>query len=174
MITITYAPDIKELTKVTLDFIEKRPMLRIGLWLLHIISILLCIAFISKAITNTATISDTFFVLCALIWLFFRRKINECFLRYALKKAGIAKNDITYHASKLKISCNQHLHKTKQLSWHSVKKIYQHKLGYVIPLSGITRGGKFFWLPCRGFASKEDEQDFLQLLAKQKLKIKKL
>lgn len=173
MITVEYKTNIVETTNATLDFLSRRPIMRILILLMRFCCITVGIAYIIKSTTGSLTIHDTLVVVFAMLWLFGQRSINSSLLKRKLKLQKINDVQNRFQLSQHKL-CWQASNNSQQIQqpWRQVKYIYQNKDGYIIPSPGMANTGKFVWLPKRGFATEKSEQDFLQLMQNLKIVLK--
>lgn len=172
MITIQYLPSIPETITVTLNFLHKRPFVKIILLMAKICCFLMCIAYILKTITHTLCLHDMLVLIFVLFWLFGYRSFNALLLRRILVKNKIDQKEQIFHINKDKIWGTNANGAAIQQLWKHMKYIYQHNDGYVIPSIGKANAGKFIWLPKRGFPNQQLENQFLEILGSYKISIK--
>jgi hypothetical protein len=109
----------------------------------------------------------------AVAWLFFRRKLNYFILCRSLTKKKIQEYISTIKFSKHKIWAEIN-NSVSEIFWSKISYIYKNKDGYILPLPGISNGGRFVWLPLRSFNSQAEENTFLDIVKDHKLKIKNI
>lgn len=173
MIIVEYQPNVIETTKATLDFLDRRPIVKIIILLMKSCCFIMSVAYLLKAVTSTLNIHDMLILLFALIWLFGHRTLNYIILKRALTKQKINLTTNKFHLSKHKLWwLNIHNHQPMQQAWNQIKYIYRNQDGYIIPSIGTANAGKFIWLPKRGFNEPAAEQKFLKLLEQLNIKIK--
>jgi hypothetical protein len=173
MITIEYCPKISETINATLDFISKRPLVKVFLTLTKFCCFLMCIACLLKVIFNALSIYDILVFLFVLTWLFGHRYINYFFLRKILTKNKIDKFHYILYINQDKLwGINKYNNITIQQPWKQIKYIYKNNDGYIIPEIGAINAGRFTWLPKRGFTNVEAEEKFLNILHQRHIAIK--
>jgi hypothetical protein len=165
MITVEYQPNVNEMTKATLDFLECRPLIKTMTLLMKICCFIMGVAYILKATANILNLHDMLVILFVLTWLFGQRSINNFILKRNLtrKKIHQTTNKFYLHQHKILWQTTTDNKQTEQ-RWKQIKYIYQNKDGYIIPAIGAKNAGKFIWLPKRGFNNLRAENDFLDLL----------
>jgi hypothetical protein len=172
MIIVEYQPNIPEITNATLNFLERRPIIKVIILLMKICCVIMSAAYILKAIMNTITIHDMLVLLFALTWLFGYRVLNGFILKKILGRQNITKAINKFHINKYKLWWQATNKQPMQQEWKYVTYIYQNPNGYIVPLIGAANAGKFIWLPKRGFAEPAAENKFLELIKQLKIIIK--
>ena len=172
MITVKYLPNIHETINVTMDFLNRRPVVKIMLILTKVCCFLMCIAYILKATINTLKFHDMLVLLFALTWLFGYRFLNALILKKVLIKNKTDKFNHTFHINKDKLWGTNNNTFPIQQQWKQVKYIYKNHNGYIIPAIGSANAGKFVWLPKRGFDNTDAENNFLEILQQHKILVK--
>ena len=86
MIEIAYQANVPETTKMTLAYLEQRPILKIMISLMKSAILLLLAGFCIKAFQGFATAEDLAMVLTGLLWLYGWRHLNRFILSRNIKK----------------------------------------------------------------------------------------
>ena len=86
MIQIAYQANVPETTKMTLAFLEQRPVLKFMLTLMKSAIVLLVAGFSIKAFQGYATAEDLAMVLTGLLWLYGWRHLNRFILSRNIKR----------------------------------------------------------------------------------------
>lgn len=171
MIRVEYQTENDEMVNATLDFIENRPLLKLMLFVMKLSCFLVLVGFMLKCISRTAVVEDFTVVLFALMWIMYRKRFNRYLLRRRLKNQPSQAHK--FQVSERRIWWQYAKQQPDQTLWNNIRLVYQNKLGYMIPLSGLQNAAKFLWLPKRSF-KKDEEQAFVEIVQKRKLKLKQV
>jgi len=174
MINIEYASVPQETADATLDFLTNRPFMRIMFWFMKMSCLILCIGFGLTLYAKAARPQDFASVFLALTWLFAYKRINRWIIKGSLKKAKFNNAINVFKIDHKSIFCKLPSKQPVDIEWKRLKYVYKNKDGYIIPITGITNGGKFIWLPHRGFNTQALESEFLEIANKFRLKIKNI
>ncbi len=172
MIELNFETTSQESAQATIDFMSNRPIGALMFRFMQSMCILLCVGYGLMLYSHSTRLEDTLAVIAALAWLLAYKHINRWIVVQSLKIrkfsnvsciCKIDEKSILYQ-----LQANQPLH----IEWKKLKFVLKNKNGYIIPLTGASNAGKFMWLPLRSLHSYEPE--LLDLIAKFKLKIKKV
>jgi len=133
---------------------------------------MLCFGFAITLYHHSAKPQDFAAVFFALIWLFYYKSINRWLIKRNLKRVKFSEAPNVFKIDHKSIFCKLPAKNPVDLEWKKFKYVLKNSDGYILPITGISNGGKFIWLPFRAFSSPELEAEFLGLVAKFKLKIK--
>lgn len=171
MINIEYTMSSQETADATLNFLVNRPLFTFLFLLMRYSCILLCFGFIITLYQKNTRPEDYAAVVMAFIWLFYYKKINRWIIKSTLKGRKFETMQRTFKIDEKSIFCRTAKAEPINIEWKKLKYILKTTDGYIVPLTGITNAGKFFWLPFRAF-QEQNEQQFLDLANKFKLNVK--
>lgn len=172
MINIEYAGVPQETANATLDFLVNRPFLKTMFWFMKVSCIMLCVGFGVTLYHKAAIAQDFVAVFFAVMWLFYYKSMNRWIIKRNLKRVKFGEAPHIFKIDNRSIFCKLPSRNPVDIEWKKFKYVLKNNDGYILPLTGITNGGKFVWLPYRAFTSPEIESEFLALVAKFKLKTK--
>ena len=173
MIKIEYQPDIKDLAKATITYIENNLVIKTAIIAMNISCWMVCLAYTLKFATSTLVTSDGYAVVFALLWIIFRRIINEKALLFILKKKKINQYTNKINIGKKRISWINTANHMKHLLWKNLQVIYKTKKGYIIPkVLDAPLNSTFIWIPKSSFNDKNTESEFLDIIKLNNIKLK--
>lgn len=169
-IRLNYSVDPKELARASVDFLDKRPFIKLLKISMNCCCILAIIALFLKMREGVADKQDFIFVMIVSTWMFMYKLISYGIILFVAKMSKNSVKEVSYEldASKLQLQNKGKL--LNKQSWKQLKKIYKNSSGYIVPFVGMTNGGKFAWLPKKSFAIDEEEQ-FISHINKMGIKI---
>ena len=174
MINIQYTMSAEESAKATLDFLSNRPFISFMYFVMKVSCIGFCFGFWLTLRANAARPQDCVIAVLAIIWLFSFRRINKWLIKKRLSTKHFKSATNTLKIDHKSILSKFQFSEPQHIEWKKLRYILQNKDGYIIPLTGVRNAGRFMWLPHRSFNDTAKEQDFLDLVNKFKLKIKKI
>lgn len=174
MINLEYTTTPQETSQTTLIFLANRPLVSMLFFMMKITCILLLIGFTFTVYAKAVRPQDIVSAIMALVWLFCYKAINRWVIKSALKARRFTDVKYNIKIDDKSIICRFANDSLQYIEWKKLKYVLDTQDGYVIPLTGFSNAGKFLWLPIRAFINPIMQQDFLQLVANAKLKIKKV
>lgn len=172
MLEIEYRATANEAADATMDFLANRPLLNIMFFVMRISCFMLCFAFCIALYHNAIRPQDIATVIIAAIWIRYYKPINRWIIKGALKRRKFDEMKCLLKMDEKSILYRIQNFAPHHIEWKKLKFILKNKNGYIVPLTGLTNAGRFMWLPLHCFANPSDEQFFLDLVSKHKLKIK--
>ncbi len=172
MIDITYSVSTKESAQAAMDFFLNRPMLAFLYKAMQGLCVLLCCGFLISITYNSIRVQDTVAAFTALMWLVNYKRFNRWLIQYSLNIRNLANTNCRCKIDKQSIFFQSENKTPVNIEWKKLRFILRTKTGYIIPVTGISNGGKFLWLPLRSLQNTEDE--FLKIINNLKMKIKKI
>jgi hypothetical protein len=174
MINLEYTMSAQETAESTLDFLANRPFFNILFFVMRYSCILLCFGFAITIYQHNTRPEDIAAFITACVWLFFYKSINRKIIKLTLRGRKFSDMHRNIKFDEKSIFCRGAMLLPIDIEWKKLRYVLKNKDGYIIPLTGIMNAGKFFWLPTRAFNDPQQEQTFLELLQKFKLKIKEV
>lgn len=166
-IKVEYQATLKELSRASLLFAEKKLFMRYAVLLLNILVGGFALIFLLYLLLIGFAVNILLAGLVCLIWLIGRRPFYGWLLYQNIKRSPVIEKIITIELSLNGIVWSGKGLKVGNLPWMSLKYALEAQNGFVLPNNFTT----FLWLPFRGFASPEAIEDFRALLAEKKISL---
>lgn len=172
MLELEFTTTADEVADATTVFLTKRPLLNLMLILLRVSCFVLCFAFAIAVVNKAARPQDYVMALTAATWIFYHNKINRWVVMSSLKRRNLENIKCNMKIDEKSILYRLQNYTPQYIEWKKLRFIIKNKSGYIIPLTGLANAGRFMWIPLHGLNRTGDEQQFLDLISRHKLKIK--
>lgn len=162
----------QETANSTMNFLANRPFMNVMFLVMRYSCIILCFGFAITLYQGNTRPEDIAAVIMAIGWLVFYKKINRRVIATVLKGRKFETMTRTIKFDNKSIMCRGAMNMPIDIAWKKLRFVLKSNDGYIIPLTGLVNAGKFFWIPLRAFTQEDQEQQFLDILQKFKIKIK--
>ncbi len=173
MINIEFTPTVDEAAQATFDFLSNRPIMSFMLKIMKVSCVLLAIGFVITAIGKSIRVQDIAALIMALVWLIFYKRINHWLIKrnLRLRKFDVFKQSLSIDSRAITATtANNFMHKVE---WKSVKFVLKNAKGYIVPLTGFSNAGKFFWIPFSSLDASTNKE-LESVLEQAKIKVKSI
>ncbi len=170
-IQIQYITNPEILARVSLIYLEQKPIMRFSLIIFNIISFFFILVVILKLVMlGFVNFSEAALAGFCIAWLSGRKYITENVLRKRMKKQGTYDKQLTIKINRNGISWGGANLKDGHLPCTNLRPILSTDNGYILS-AGIS---KFLWLPHSGFLKHDMIEEFEQACATFEVKLKKI
>lgn len=164
-----YTPDPQELSKASLIYLEKKPLLQIIIFIVNLFAILFFLLICVKiAITLSIAWQEIIALLFTGFWIFGRKPFNLWLFKRRMNESVSLKSPIKIEITLNGIAWSGQRLKKGSIPYDDLKWVLRVKNGFIIP-SHISR---FLWLPDHGFKDHTNEKQFFEFLVEKNIPLR--
>jgi|GEM_PF-6605982 len=163
----------QELATAITDFVLNRPAMKFLRFTLQFSAVLV----VSRTIYNyqhniALTYLGIFNCLFAVIYFKYYRFIHFMLIRLIIKNQVASHNNLKIILEPKEINVENSISKKRYgQKWHKTRFIATNRYGYIIPLTGLARSGRFIWIPLNNL-SDELNQELHKYIERHNIKLR--